>query len=142
MSITGVYSVVASAIAGSSLGVVHIQDGKVTGNDIAGAEYSGDATRNPDGSVTMLIRMSTPPGVFHIWTGGDTETFQSRDISLQLPKASFEDGKPYEMPQMGMTIIVRRVPDVFAGLAGPEGRKHLINDLLSAEQAWNAYRAR
>ena len=141
MNLNGVYSVVASAMAGSSLGVIEIRAGQIRGNDNAGAQYSGTAAQLDDGSVAMSIAMETPPGVFHIWSGADTETFQSRQIALTLPKASFEDGQPYELPGMGLTVIFRRIPDDFAVFAGPDGRRHQINLLVAAEQAWANHRS-
>jgi hypothetical protein len=140
MNLNGVYSVVASAVAGSSLGVIQIQNGQIVGNDTAGAEYSGTAARLEDGSVAMSITMETPPGVFHIWSGSATETFQSRQIDILPPKESFGDGVPYEIPGMEVTVIFRHIPDDFAIFAGREGRKHQINLLIAAEQAWASHR--
>ncbi|ANT54483.1 hypothetical protein [Mesorhizobium amorphae] len=136
----GVYAVIASATAGTSQGVIEIRNGSLIGNDIAGAEYRGGAVRQPDGSVKMNITMETPPGVFHIWTGANTETFQSRQIDVHLPREAFDDGKPFEVPGYGMTIIVRRIPDGYAHLAGPTGRIGMIETLISAEQKWAAHR--
>lgn len=140
MSIDGVYSVVASAASGNAIGVIKISNGQIRGNDNSGAEYTGTAVRQPDGSVEMTITMETPEGVFHIWSGTVGDTFQSRTIDLTLPRESFEDGKPHELPGYGMTVIFRRIPDEYAGLAGPDGRKHMIGTLVRAEENWAAHR--
>jgi hypothetical protein len=140
MSIDGVYSVVASAVAGSSAGAIQISNGVIKGTDIAGAEYHGTATRQLDGSVKMSITMETPPDLFHVWSGTVGDTFQSRTIDLHLPREVFDDGKPYEVPGYGMTVIFRHIPDDFAHLAGTDGRKHMIGTLMKAEEKWKAHR--
>ena len=139
-TVDGVYSVIASAAAGTSQGVIEIQKGLLIGNDIAGAEYRGRAVRQADGSVKLNITMETPPGVFHIWTGADTETFQSRQIDIELPREAFDNAKPFEVPGYGMTIIVTRIPDDYRHLAGPNGRVAMIQTLTHAEQMWAAHR--
>ncbi|MDZ5697639.1 hypothetical protein [Chelativorans sp. M5D2P16] len=85
--------------------------------------------------------MTTPPGVFHIWSGTVGVTFQTRTIDFEIPEESLEGEEPVSITSFGMTVIFHRVSDDYAELAGPNGRRIQIDALLRAEQAWAAHRA-
>ncbi|RWK29330.1 hypothetical protein [Mesorhizobium sp.] len=139
MQIDGVYSVVASGPAGSSIGVIQITNGQVIGNDNAGSRYSGTATLEADGSVTLDVAMTTPPGVFHVWSGTTGETFQTRNVKVTMTRDAFDNGKSVQMPSYSMVVIFRQVPADFAVFAGRQGIREQIRILEAAERAWANY---
>ena len=101
MSVDGVFSVFASATSGTAIGTIEIRNGHITGNDFAGAQYSGTAVPLPDGSVKMSITMEMPDGLFHIWSGMVSDIFQSRTIDIHLPRASpSRTASPTRFPAM------------------------------------------
>lgn len=131
----GVYSTVASAIGGSSIATIKIENGQLVGNDISGTRYSGTLTENSDGTVSFDIEVKMPPNVFGIWGTSASETIQTRAIAVPLPASVF-DGKPYTIPSFDLTLIFRRIPDDYAGLAGPDGLNLMISSLIGIQQSW------
>jgi hypothetical protein len=136
--IDGVYSVAASGPGGSAAGVIQIRGGNLTGKDSLGGEYTGIATRNHGGSVSLRFDVMMPPGSFAVWNGPRAETFTSRTIDIRVPGRSFDEGEPHLIPKLGTWLIFSRIHEQFWRFAGPDGRMCQVNLLLEAERAWQS----
>ncbi|MER8786905.1 hypothetical protein NKH71_03390 [Mesorhizobium sp. M0983] len=134
----GVYSVVASAIGGSSIATIKIKDGRLVGNDLSGSRYQGTLAGNGDETVTFDLEVSMPPNVFGIWGTSASETVQTRAISVPLPASVF-DGIPFKIPSFEMILIFRRISEDYASLAGPDGFQILIGTLADVQKSWEAF---
>ncbi|MER8552743.1 hypothetical protein NKH37_11275 [Mesorhizobium sp. M1217] len=131
----GVYSVIASAIGGSSIATVKIENGHLIGNDISGSRYAADLSDTGDGNVTFDLQVQMPPNVFGIWGTSPSETVQTRSMAIPLPATVFE-GKPFTIPSYDLHLVFRRISDDFEGLAGPNGLQQMIDHLTQVQQIW------
>lgn len=138
MSIDGTYSIVASAIAGNSLGVASISRGNLFANDSAGARYSGKVAPTSNGEIDFDLELRLPPNTFGIWGTSPTETIQMRPLRASLP-ATVLEGVPHTIPEYDITVIFRRISDDFAPMAGPQGLTMLIGMLQQIQSAWDRF---
>lgn len=138
IQIDGTYSIVASAIAGSSLGVATIVDGNLVANDSAGARYSGRVEPTQDGQISFDLALSLPPKTFGVWGTSPSETVQTRTLQVVLPASVF-DGVPFTIPGYDIIVIFRRVASDFAPMAGPQGLGLLIGMLQEIKDSWDRY---
>lgn len=141
--VDGTYSIAISGLGGSAAGFVCIRDGRLTGNDSLGAEYSGIASRNQSGSVTLRFDIVVPPGSFAVWNGAFAQDFMKQSIEIRVPGRVFERGEPHFFPTLLTWIIFSKNHEGLRRFAGPEGRLCQANLLLEADYAWrNADRDR
>ena len=134
--LNGTYSAVASAIGGSSIAVLSVTDGDLSGWDISGTRYRGTVKVNDDGSVAFDVEAVMPPNTFAIWGTSVSETFQRRGFKHTVAASEFVEGRPILLPRESTTVIFRRIPDESAGLAGDAGLDILIDMLHRARSAW------
>ncbi|MCA0026662.1 MULTISPECIES: hypothetical protein [unclassified Mesorhizobium] len=138
--IDGVYSVASSGIGGSSLATIKIENGSFVGNDTAGSRWSGNVTDNGNGTAKFDVAVTFGPNVFGIWGTSPSETFQTRQVVVDVPFSAL-DGQPYTIPSFDLTLIFRRISEDFAGLAGPNGLDEFIGSLQAIRDAWRNYDA-
>lgn len=136
-SIDGTYSIAASAVAGTSLAVCVIKEGRLFGNDVGGARYDGSVTVEGE-EISFRISFTTPPEGELIWGADTGDSWQTRTINHGMTIAEFQSGKPIFKSSEGMYLIFTRVPDEWAAIAGPEGFSILSNMLANADRAWKA----
>lgn len=135
----GTYSVFAAGTAGTSIGVIHVSQGNVNGNDISGARYSGRLNPLPNSKVEVDLEMTLPPNTFGIWGTSASETFETRTIKFAVDDNAFRDGTLQHVAGYGLNVVFTLVPDEQAYLAGPDGLREMAATLQRAQTAWDGY---
>ncbi len=136
--LNGTYSVAISAAVGSSLAILVLGKGRLWGNDVAGAKYTGTFAMAGDDAVTFDVRITLPPGVSLVSGTSPAEVFETREFNHTIPLRSFLDGLPITLPRESMTLMFRRVTDEAAPMAGQHGLRLMIDVLEQADAAWKA----
>jgi hypothetical protein len=135
LSIDGLYSLAAVGVAGMSAIILKLGQGRIEGNDSAGARYIG--TYEADGTgYTLTLEITSPPNSFGVFGSSASETFRTNIDTIILPASLFLERVPYTLPSYGITVIATRIPDTYADLAGKDGIRTLIGMLERADSAW------
>ncbi|NGN44450.1 hypothetical protein G6N74_25600 [Mesorhizobium sp. CGMCC 1.15528] len=135
MPIDGLYSLAAVGVAGMSAIVLKLDQGRIEGNDSAGARYIG--TYEADGAgYRLTLEIISPPYTFGVFGTSASETFRTNSDTIIVPASLFLERVPYTLPSYGITVIATRIPDTYANLAGKDGIRTLIGMLERAEAAW------
>jgi hypothetical protein len=135
----GTYSVFAAGTAGTSIGVIHVSQGKVIGNDMSGARYAGRLNPLPNSKVEVDLEMTLPPNTFGIWGTSAAETFEIRAIKFAVDEKAFREGNLQHIGSYGLNVVFTLVPDDQAHLAGPDGLREWAEALQRAQAAWDGY---
>jgi hypothetical protein len=119
MGINGTYGFVYCGAEDIGIGVFTVQDGAVTGRDYGGATYTGMASENADGTITLKLSFYVPAGVGLAQGTAPQELPYTKTIEGIYPPL-FGDGTPVVASQPPVTVMVKRLPETSAlpGLLG------------------------
>jgi hypothetical protein len=90
------------------------------GADFAGGSYHGKVSYDQTtGGMEISFEMIVPPGLPLVQGASAQDVTMTRSVTVKVP-AEFGDGKPFEIciPPGPVTLMVRRVPDEYAWMAG------------------------
>ena len=107
------YGFAYSGAIGIGFGVLSVTDGKVVGQDCAGASYEGSADV-VEGGIRLHLKMLVPPGIGLVSGATPQELPHFRDIDHTFPP-EFGAGAPQRLDlDLGVVhLLVQRLPDEF-----------------------------
>lgn len=111
--IEGFYSIAFTGAAGSSIGILVLTNGIVTGADAGGATYDGSYVENAKtGSLDAEVTMNAPAGVAPVQTGIPLSTPVKIPINTAFPRdLGAEKPVRIETPIGPINIVFKKIRD-------------------------------
>ncbi len=119
MSSDGTYGFVYCGPTGLGIGVFTIRLGAVIGFDSGQVTYHGTATELPDGRIDLNHQMRIPPATPSVTGTSPQDVAHQWQIEHRFP-VKYGDGEPdkiFTAPGGPLTLMIKRIPDEFAGVA-------------------------
>jgi hypothetical protein len=118
MSLVGTYGFVYCGNTGVGIGVFSINSGgEVTGCDLAGGRYRGNAHKQANGEVLFDVVFVVAPDIETVQGTGPQDEQYTRPIRHTFA-GNFGDGAPQNLLLPGqVTAMIKRIPDEYAAAA-------------------------
>lgn len=120
MTANGTYSFVFCGEVGVGVGILSIQDDKLTGTDSGGGKYRGCVkTKSEEEGFKVVFDLFVPAGLsLVLGTSTQPLSYCKNNIEVDL-RADFYNGEPIKVsvPPGEVTLMIRRISDEFAQYA-------------------------
>ncbi len=106
----GIYSMTYRGAVDWGIGMLVLQNGVVTGADIAGALYDGGYTESPT-DLFLTMNMHVPAGVQLAQGGPPRANAYDVPFSATIPKRAIESSTPVlvELPPGPVNVIIKQI---------------------------------
>ena|ERR1700693_4619728 len=110
MSLDGTYGFVYCGANDLGIGMFTIKDGQMTGIDMGGGRYTGTATEDAEGNITVEYSFGVPAGGVLVQGTAPQDIPYTKNVRNTFPPL-FGDGNPVPTSSPPVTMMVRKLPE-------------------------------